>query len=600
MKKIKILPENLINQISAGEVIERPANIVKELVENSIDAGASKIEIEISNECKNIRISDNGLGIGRDDIELAFSRHATSKISKINDLWDLSSLGFRGEALASIISISKLVCITRTPESASGIKAECKNSKISVSETGCAVGTTMDIRELFYNVPARLKFLKSARAEMSHILELAQSLAISRPEISFNLINNGKTLLKTSGSNDTAVAVSEIYGGNIINELLEIHNTDESENLSIQGYISSPEFTRSNKKAMYLFVNGRVVKCPILLKSIDTACKELIPSGRYPFVVLKINLPADKIDVNVHPTKKEIRYTNPNLVFNFILTSIKSALESSGKYYLPFSDMPDEDIKIFNDDVNKFKFDVNNESVPHNERKNYVFPSAASYSSNKLAVHEARMEFYKPVSQNQIDIAEIKRDLSTFRIIGQLFESFILAETQEGLMIIDQHIAHERVIFENLKNRHDLSSQLFLDCSGIDTEPSELTIIEENSDLLSKYGWEFSFEKPRTVFIKKAPMILSSCDREKLIKDILEELKGSPEDIENKILISMSCKAAVKVNHRLSLSEMETLINDWQNTPNNRTCPHGRVIAHVIPAKEIANYFARQDYVKKI
>ncbi len=600
MKKIKILPENLINQISAGEVIERPANIVKELVENSIDAGASKIEIEISNECKNIRISDNGLGIGRDDIELAFSRHATSKISKINDLWDLSSLGFRGEALASIISISKLVCITRTPESASGIKAECKNSKISVSETGCAVGTTMDIRELFYNVPARLKFLKSARAEMSHILELAQSLAISRPEISFNLINNGKTLLKTSGSNDTAVAVSEIYGGNIINELLEIHNTDESENLSIQGYISSPEFTKSNKKAMYLFVNGRVVKCPILLKSIDTACKELIPSGRYPFVVLKINLPADKIDVNVHPTKKEIRYTNPNLVFNFILTSIKSALESSGKYYLPFSDMPDEDIKIFNDDVNKFKFDVNNESVPHNERKNYVFPSAASYSSNKLAVHEARMEFYKPVSQNQIDIAEIKRDLSTFRIIGQLFESFILAETQEGLMIIDQHIAHERVIFENLKNRHDLSSQLFLDCSGIDTEPSELTIIEENSDLLSKYGWEFSFEKPRTVFIKKAPMILSSCDREKLIKDILEELKGSPEDIENKILISMSCKAAVKVNHRLSLSEMETLINDWQNTPNNRTCPHGRVIAHVIPAKEIANYFARQDYVKKI
>lgn len=599
MNKIKILPENLINQISAGEVIERPANIVKELVENSIDAGSSKIEIEISNECKNIRISDNGTGINRDDIELAFSRHATSKISKISDLWGLSTLGFRGEALASIISISKLTCTSRTQDSSSGIKAECRNSKISLSETGCAVGTTMEIKELFYNVPARLKFLKSPRAEMSHILELAQSLAISRPEMAFQLINNGKSLLKTSGSADISVAVSEIYGGNILKELLQISNSDESENLSAEGYISSPEFTRSNKKAIYLFVNGRVVKCPIMLKSVDTACKDIIPSGRYPFVVLKINLPADKIDVNVHPTKKEIRYTNPNLVFNFILTSIKSALEPCGKYYLPFSDASDADIRALNEDVKSFKPDVNNETIPFNERKNYGFHFPSSYSSAKTEVYEKSLEFYEPIAQSQLELADLTTDLKKFKIIGQLFESFILVETQEGLMIIDQHIAHERVIFENLKNQRDFTSQLFLDCSGINIEPSELVLIEENSDLLSKYGWEFAFEKPRTVFIKKAPIILASQDRERLINDILEDLKGSIEDIENKILISMSCKAAIKANHKLSLSEMETLINDWQKAPNNRTCPHGRVIAHVIPSKEIANFFARQDFVKK-
>ncbi|HBH18072.1 MAG TPA: DNA mismatch repair endonuclease MutL, partial [Cyanobacteria bacterium UBA9579] len=304
MKRIKLLPENLINQIAAGEVIERPASIVKELVENSIDAGATRVEIEISNECRNIRVADNGSGIHKDDVALAFSRHATSKLQQENDLWTISTLGFRGEALASIISIAKVSCLTRTADSPVGVKVDCENSEITITETGCAIGTTMEVKELFYNVPARRKFLKKAQTELASIIEVVQSIAISYPEVSIHLIHKGRTSLKTTGSKDMATVISEIYSKELLDELVEVYKDDTEYKLEVKGFTSNPNFTRSNKKAIYVFVNGRTVKCPILSKAIDTAYKGLIPSDKYPFAILDLIIPAGEVDVNVHPAKR--------------------------------------------------------------------------------------------------------------------------------------------------------------------------------------------------------------------------------------------------------------------------------------------------------
>lgn len=330
MKRIKQLSKHLINQIAAGEVIERPASVVKELVENSIDAGATKISVEVSNECRDLRIADNGSGIHPDDISLAFSKHATSKIETDEDLFAISTLGFRGEALSSIISIAKLICTTRTKDFDYGTKVECENSQVKQVQTGCAVGTIMEIKNLFYNLPARLKFLKNPKTEFSYIQELIQALAIINPKISFELKNNGKTVLKTSGLGDLKGVIKEVYSQEVIDNLKEVIKTDNLSGLKMSGFVSTPDFTRSSKKNCHTYINSRMIKCPVFLKSIDMAYKNLIGYGKYPFVVLNLEIPPCEIDVNVHPTKKEVRYKNTNQIFAFIQSSINMALSAGG------------------------------------------------------------------------------------------------------------------------------------------------------------------------------------------------------------------------------------------------------------------------------
>lgn len=325
MVRIVQLSKNVINQIAAGEVIERPYSVVKELVENSVDAGATKVSIEVANECRNIRVADNGSGIHPDDIILAFSKHATSKISSGEDLYNVKTMGFRGEALASIISISRLTCITRTEEFDFGTKVECENSEVKKSQTGCAVGTIMDIKDLFYNLPARLKFLKSQKTEFAYINELIQTLALVHTNVAFELKNNGKTIIKTTGQGDTLQVLKEVFSEDIAKNLREVFKTDKMSGLKISGFVSTPDYTRASKKDYYMYVNSRMVKCPIFQKSIDTAYKSLIGS-RYPFIILNLEVPPEDVDVNVHPTKKEVRYRNPNQIFNFIYSSIDMAL----------------------------------------------------------------------------------------------------------------------------------------------------------------------------------------------------------------------------------------------------------------------------------
>jgi len=588
MKRIKLLPDNLINQIAAGEVIERPASVVKELLENSIDAGASRIEVEISNECRNIRVADNGYGIHKDDVVLAFSRHATSKLQKEKDLWSISTLGFRGEALASIISVAKVSCLTRTKDSSVGVKVECKNSEVNFFEAGCAIGTIMEVKDLFYNIPARMKFLRKAQTELASIIEVVQSIAISYPGISIHLVHKGRTSLKSTGSGDLATAVSEIYSKELISELTEINMEDSEAGLKTKGYASNPDFTRSNKKAVYLFVNGRTVKCPVISKAIDNAYKDLIPSGRYPFVVLDLSLPSSSVDVNVHPSKREVRYINTNQIFNFVYTSIRSALEAGLFNKKEFISEKNTDVSTCN-----IQFKKEYSSSPRSYTPAFTAPAKVDFANFKEK-SEKSMDFYS--SQEKLDLSAAESELTEKpKIIGQYLNTYILIETPEGLQVIDQHIAHERTIYEKLKESKTVASQLLLTSGVIELEPSQTALFEENAEILSKYGYEFEKSGDSGIVLKQVPQMLLNSSPEKIVNEILEALEGSLENIENKLLITTSCHAAVKAGEKLSVWQMEDLILEWQKSKNNLTCPHGRKICHILSSKEIASFFGRVD-----
>ena len=471
-KRIKQLSRHLINQIAAGEVIERPASVVKELVENSIDAGADKIEVEVSNDCLDIRVSDNGCGIEPDDIELAFSKHATSKIETGEDLFNINSLGFRGEALASIISIAKVTCTSRTPANELGTKVECEESNVKKSECGCATGTTMEVKNLFYNTPVRQKFLKSPRVELSYIAEILQSIAIAHPEVSVTLRNDSKTSVHTTGSGDLLCTLTEIYSNSIAPELKEINKTDTLSHLHSFGFCSTPNFTRASKKAMYVFVNNRVVKCPVLLKAIDIAYKNLLPSGKYPFVCLNLDLPNTDVDVNVHPTKKEVRYKNPNQIFNFVISSIHDALKAYNSAPATAQEsffMPSEPASA---PVEAAPAKLNPVQRPNFFRPAKDEEEDVVFVSNEAAQNLAAANFEQfspqknePEAQKKIELTiPASPDAVNFNIIGQYANTYIIFEEDGDLKIVDQHIADERYIFEQLtKNLKDkIPSQLLL------------------------------------------------------------------------------------------------------------------------------------------
>ncbi len=600
MKKIKLLTENLINQIAAGEVIDRPASVVKELVENSVDAGANRIEIGISNGCRNIRVADNGHGIDKDDVTLAFSRHATSKISEQKDLWSISTMGFRGEALASIISVAKVSCITKTADSETGIKVECENSEITVSGSGCANGTIMEVTDLFYNIPARMKFLKKAQAELAAISEVVQGIALANPGIAFNLINNKNSILKTTGSNDLATTIGEIYSKNIINEFSEVHKEDPQFGLRITGFAGNPDFVRSNKKAIFTFINGRIIKCPILLKSIDTAYSDMVPSGKHPYLFLNISIPGKNLDINVHPAKKEVKYTNPNLIFNFVYSAIKSALDVTGSSKLQFTEDKQEEITYQATEAPSFTTSAVVDFAAFSGQ--VAVKTEEPYEIDEEDIREVNI---KQPRQNCLELDNLEENsVEKPEIIGQLSNTYILIQTPDGLQIVDQHIAHERFLYEKLKDEKTSASQMLLISEPITLEAEQVSLVKENSALLARYGYEFEFANLNdssasinagdlTLKFKRVPSIVAQKDPGKILQDILDALSSSPDTIEDELLIRTACRASVKAGERLSLRQMEELIINWKKTRYPRTCPHGRKVAHTVPEKEIAGFFGR-------
>ena len=445
MARIKQLSKHLINQIAAGEVIERPASVVKELVENSVDAGASKISIEISNECRDIRVADNGSGIHPDDIMLAFSKHATSKISTDEDLFAIDTLGFRGEALSSIISIAKLTCTTRTKDFETGTKVKCENSEVKKVETGCAIGTIMEIKDLFYNIPARLKFLKNPNTEFSYIQELVQSIAISHPQTAFELKKNGKTVLKTSGNNELKHALKELFSNNVTDNLKEVLKTDQLSGLKISGYVSTPDFTRSSKKDYHIYINSRTVKCPIFMKAIDTAYKNLISNGKYPFVVLNLELPPSDVDVNVHPTKKEVRYKNTNQIFNFIMTGIHGGLAN---YTEPEPSYNIQQKVAEKTNIIELKPQQNTFDIVYNKTDDEMVVEEKTFDM----IQDKTPQVVSETEQKQIFKPVEKAPEPEENIVGQYKNTYIIVEKEDGMEIIDQHIAEERYIYEKLKS----------------------------------------------------------------------------------------------------------------------------------------------------
>ena len=592
MARIKQLSKHLINQIAAGEVIERPASVVKELVENSIDAGATKISVEINNDCRDIRVADNGSGIHPDDILLAFSKHATSKIATDEDLFDIHTMGFRGEALSSIISISKLTCTTRTAEFDTGLKVKCENSEVKSTQTGCAVGTIMEIKDLFYNLPARLKFLKSSNTEFSYIQELVQSIALAHPQCSLELKKNGNQALKTSGQNNLLQTIKEVYSADVVSNLKEVFKTDQLSNLKISGYVSTPDYTRSSKKSYHIYINSRTVKCPVFQKAIDTAYKSLIANGKYPFVVLNLEIPPSDVDVNVHPTKKEVRYKNTNQIFNFIYTSIQAGLSN-------YIEKKVEAIESFAPQFSK------SVQSPQTNIIDFVQPKLESTNSAIFAkdddtVYISDSEMKKLEEKHEQIVVQPKMFVPTEKtqepeenIIGQYKNTYILVEKEDGLEIVDQHIAEERYIYEKLMSEKNIVSQMLFVSDVVPVSSSEAILIKENLDKFEKFGYGIEFLKENELIFRKVPQMIAKVNPKEILADILENIDGNIDRLEEKILITTSCKASVKAGQKLSTWQMQEIIKKWRTTKMPYTCPHGRPIVKFFPHKEIAGFFQR-------
>ena len=594
MARIKQLSKHLINQIAAGEVIERPSSVVKELTENSVDAGATKISIEINNDCRDIRVADNGCGIYPDDIMLAFSKHATSKIATDEDLFNIHTLGFRGEALSSIISISKLTCTTRTADFDTGTKVKCENSEVKQVETGCAIGTIMDIRDLFYNIPARLKFLKSSNTEFSYIQELVQSIALAHPECSFELKKNGKIILKTSGQNNLLQTIKEVYSTDIISNLKEVLKTDQLAGMKISGYVSTPNYTRSSKKGYHIYIKGRTVKCPVFQKAIDTAYKSLIANGKYPFVVLNLELPPADVDVNVHPTKKEVRYKNTNQVFNFIFASIQAGLTNyierqSARSFDPqsYTPQPVQQSNVVDfvqpklESSGEIYFDKKDDTIYVSDK--LMQEEEENFSQQKEEKTEQR-QFFVPVE---------KEPEPEENIIGQYKNTYILVEKEDGLEIIDQHIAEERYIYEKLMAEKNIVSQMLFVSDVVPVSSTEAELIKENIDKFEKFGFGIEFLKENELIFRKVPQMIAKVNPKEILADILANIEGNIDRLEEHILITTACKASVKAGQKLSTWQMQEIVKKWRTTKMPYTCPHGRPVVKFFPHKEIAGFFQR-------
>ena len=593
MARIKQLSKNLINQIAAGEVIERPASVVKELTENSIDAGATKVSIDITNDCRDIRIADNGSGIHPDDILLAFSKHATSKIQEDDDLYNIHTFGFRGEALASIISISKLTCITRTADFETGTKVKCENSEVTQVETGCAIGTIMEVKDLFYNLPVRLKFLKSSSTEFSYIQEIVQSIALSHPEVSIDLKKYGKTVLKTTGQNNLTQTIKEVYSSDVTNNLKEVLKTDELSGLKITGFVSTPDYTRSSKKSYYTYINSRAVKCPVFQKAIDTAYRTLTANNKYPFVVLNLEIPPHDVDVNVHPTKKEVRYKNPNQIFNFIFTAIQGGLSNyvEAGNVKSFNNTQNTPAPISQSSSPIVQFPKANNDIYVDEQSDTMF-----VSQNIMGKMEHTYTSQTPsqsIQQNQMFEVQSPVEENGDKIIGQYKDTYILIETDEGLEIVDQHIAEERYNYEKLQNDREIISQMLFVSDVIEISASECELIKENLAKFERYGYGIEFVSDKEIIFRKIPQMLSKINPKDIIAEILQNLDGNIDSLEENILKTTACKASVKANTPLTIWQMQDIIKKWRTTKMPYTCPHGRPICHTIRHKELAGFFER-------
>ena len=616
MPNIAILNQETIDKIAAGEVVERPCSVVKELVENAIDAGSTAITVEIKEGgISFIRITDNGCGIERDQVAVAFYRHSTSKIRSAEDLLTVKSLGFRGEALSSISAVARVELITKTYDELTGTRYVIEGSKeLSNEEIGAPDGTTFIVKDLFYNVPARRKFLKTAQTEGSYISDMVEKLALSHPDISFKFINNNQTKLHTSGNGNRKDIIYHIFGREISSSLLEVKH--ECEYFKVEGFIGKPVITRGNRNYENYFINGRYVKSNILSRAIEEAYKSFLMQHQYPFTVLYFTF-FSELDVNVHPTKMELRFDNNNEIYVELCDTIYAIL--SRKEMIP--EVPVDSTPAPKKIVHEYKEPIPepfekrriNEVRAAESRSVYgqsVTSAVKDYAAIEPAVKTPKTSTaYEPaqvVTGTQQTLGDYDKVFLTesskkqFSIIGQLFKTYWLIEFEDKLYIIDQHAAHEKVLYEKTMARlanKDFTSQRISPPIVMTLDAKESEMLEKYRPQIEQFGYEVEHFGGKEYMISAIPDNLFNIDMKDLFIEMLDDFSNStgrqtPDIIMEKVA-SMSCKAAVKGNDKLTLPEINKLIDELLSLDNPYNCPHGRPTIISMSKYEIEKKFKR-------
>ncbi|MDO4311868.1 MAG: DNA mismatch repair endonuclease MutL [Eubacteriales bacterium] len=627
MSRIQVLDPITIDKIAAGEVIERPASIVKELVENAIDAGATAVVVEIKDGgISFIRITDNGCGIEKEDVPNAFLRHSTSKIRSVDDLAHIQSLGFRGEALSSIAAVSQVEMITKPREVSYGITYRIEGGReIAMDETGAPDGTTFLIRQLFYNTPARRKFLRTPMTEASHVADLVTRLALSHPEISFQFINNGQSKIHTSGNGNLKDVIYHIYGRDIAGHLLKVDLTRG--NLSLSGYIGEPIVSRGNRNFENYFINGRYIRSNIISKAIEDAYKDFTMQHKYPFTSLHMTIDGALLDINVHPTKMEVRFGNQQEIYNFICEGVLRSLRR--EELIPHVEAPDPpkiaetnfDSSIREPQETRKQSTLQNKQSAVGKRDLDYFMEkmkervTAYHSSQNITAVQTPSQKKKqadclkeesvPYRPKQLDLFEErlldKRSVKEHKIIGQLFDTYWLVEFHENLYIIDQHAAHERVLYEQtlqgMKTR-EYTSQNISPPIILELSMKEAELLNTYMDQFTRIGFEIDNFGPETYAVCAVPDNLFGVARKELLMEMIDSLSdeiytGLTQDVIDEKIASMSCKAAVKGNMRLSVSEADALIGELLKLENPYHCPHGRPVIISMTKRELEKKFKR-------
>jgi len=580
-KKIQILPEHISQTIAAGEVVERPASIVKELVENAMDAGASEITVElISGGLQLIRVFDNGEGIDPEEVPVALQRYATSKIRKAEDLYAIDTLGFRGEALPSIAAVSQMTIKTRVPHSLSGVRMLCEGGEIkSFSEVGCPVGTEVEAKNIFFNIPVKRKFLKSIQTELRYSLNHFLRLSLSRPSISFKFIHDGRILCEHPKTESPIVRIEAILGREIYHHLQPVGFEDGE--IRITGFASLPSFSKGNADGIYLYVNRRFIRDRMIYKAVLGAYRHIIPAGKFPVVILFLTLPPSAIDVNVHPTKAEVKFKEPERVFRTVqgafsfLHGLTSSLTAESYEDQREGRVPPKGAPLFS------------RSIPS---------SSVDFSS----MREGRGPL--PMVRDMRDPEWNVERQTGLRILGQVQGTYIICEGEKGLILIDQHAAHERLLFEKYKKEYEtgsISSERLLIPIAMELSTEESFILMSHLEAFQSMGFEMDPIGERVYAIRSTPSLIDQRDPQERVREILDELsfmkrEGRGAEAIHTILVTLACHAAVRGNFGLRREEMEELVGTLSPFNLSITCPHGRPIFFVIPLEELAKKFKRK------
>jgi len=668
MSKIRVLPDQIVNQIAAGEVVERPASVAKELVENAIDAGATRLSIEVEAGGRRLlKVSDDGEGMTRDDAILAFERHATSKIARAEDLAAIGTLGFRGEALASIASVARIELVSNTAEAAAGTRVIIEGGRMrDVKDAAHPRGTTIVMRDLFFNVPARRKFLRSEATESFHLTNLVTHYALAHPEIAFNLTNNGREILRAPLAKDLRERAYQIFGEEFLENLLEVDG-GHPQVVRVRGYVSAPRDRRTSRDAQYLFVNGRFVRDRLISRALSEGYRAILPHGVYPAALLFLETPLEEVDVNVHPAKTEVRFRRNAAVADAVREAVRAALASGGfvrpeepeipgtAAFQPAASLDASDRSGAPQPSPSFQQERMGFSAapPYEPAREPLTGASATVRARETSEATAAFatgfpEMTQPVSElirepsatgsamrqeaitadDVAYVSELSRQAAPegdsalpplasaerfvrevpvesispgIRPLGQLDESFIIATDGEGLLLIDQHVAHERVLFDKyraLEASRPAESQKLLLPETFDLTPAQAAVFDSVSAELENYGFDLMRLSGRTVAIKATPADLPASEARNMLAEVLDtvdaEKKGSArETVRDNIAASLACHAAIKVNMSLTPEKMRWLIDRLLKTSSPTTCPHGRPVILRLTTRDILKGFHR-------